>query len=276
MSFISFSFVDALDILLTAFLLYQFYQLIRGTVAINIFVVVFITYLIWMVVKALNMELLSNILGQIMGVGIIALIIVFQQEIRRFLVVMGRRYFNTRSLSLERLFSFFIKEKEASVKIYPIVKACLNMSKSRTGALLVISDQSTLETYAESGEIVDANLSSRLLENIFYKNTPLHDGAVIIQGDKIHAAGCILPVSSNKELPKHLGLRHRAALGISELTDAFVVVVSEENGNISYAQFGVMHIDVGSSDLRRALEHEFTEIENLQKAKTPGLAMKTL
>ncbi len=269
MSFIEIRFLDILDIFLMAFLLYQVYMLIRGTIAINIFIGIFGVYLIWLVVKALGMQLLGSILGQVMGVGVIALLVLFQQETRRFLLLLGTRYFSNKNMFVDRLFSLFAKEPNfPKVKIYSLVKACVNMSRTKTGALIIISRKSGLNSYAETGDVLDANTSSRLIENIFFKNTPLHDGAMIIVGEKIHAARCILPVSENPNLPKNLGMRHRSALGISEVTDAFVVVVSEETGKISYAEFGELTYGISPTDLRHKMEEEFIKgLRNKKKAQ---------
>jgi diadenylate cyclase len=253
-TFIPFRVLDVIDIFLVAFLLYQIYMLIRGTVAINIFIGIFVLYMIWLIVKVLNMELLSSILGQIIGVGVIALIIVFQQEIRRFLLFIGTRYLSKNRFSIENW--LFPKQKNliAPVNIEAIVKACRNMSEARTGALIVIARKSELQYYAETGDIIDAETSSRLIENIFFKNSPLHDGALIIVNDKIRAVRCILPVTENLHLPAHYGMRHRAALGISEHTDALIVVVSEETGKISFGFEGEIKYGISSMELRQLLE----------------------
>ncbi len=257
-AFISIRLLDILDILLVAFLLYQFYNLIRGTTAINIFIGIFALYLLWLIVKALNMQLLSSILGQVIGVGVIALIIVFQQEIRRFLLIIGTRYMNNKSFSLDRLFSFGDKPSE-KLRITPIVNACTNMSALKTGALIVITRKSDLFSFVKTGDSINAQTSSRLLETIFFKNSPLHDGAVIIRKNIIVAARCVLPTSEQLNLPPHFGMRHRAALGITEKTDALVVVVSEETGAISFAKEGKIETHIGPNRLRQILQMEFPE-----------------
>lgn len=255
-AFITIRFLDILDILLVAFLLYQIYNLIRGTTAINIFIAIFLLYLLWLIVKALNMDLLSSILGQVIGVGVIALIIVFQQEIRRFLLIISTRYLTNRKFSFDKLFSF--GEKETSeVDIDSIVIACSNMSSFKTGALIAISKRSDLLSFIRTGDIINADTSSRLLESIFFKNSPLHDGAVIIKKDRIAAARCILPTTERINLPAHFGMRHRAALGISEKTDAVVVIVSEETGAISFAKHDNIETNIGPNRLRQILEKEF-------------------
>lgn len=255
-AFITIRFLDILDILLVAFLFYQIYNLIRGTTAMNIFIAIFLLYLVWLVVKALNMHLLSSILGQVIGVGVIALIIVFQQEIRRFLLIISTRYITNRKFSFEKLFSF--GEKEVSkVNIDAIVSACSNMSAFKTGALIAITHRSDLLSFIRTGDVINADTSSRLLESIFFKNSPLHDGAVIIKKDRIAAARCILPTTERTNLPPQFGMRHRAALGISEKTDAVVVIVSEETGAISFAKHENIETNIGPNRLRQILEKEF-------------------
>jgi uncharacterized protein (TIGR00159 family) len=255
LAFLTLRILDVIDIILVAVLLYQVYRLIKGTVAINIFVAVFAVYLFWLIVKALNMELLSSILGQIIGVGVIALIIVFQQEIRRFLLIIGTRYLSRRNFSLENLFSVDIKTS-SNVRIDAIVTACTNLSKTKTGALIVIARKSELTTITEGGDVLNADTSTRMLESIFFRNSPLHDGAVVIIGDRIHAARCVLPISENIYLPAKFGTRHRAALGLTEKTDAIAVVVSEETGNISVCLTGEITTKLSSEELKDFLSKE--------------------
>ncbi|MFH2142399.1 MAG: diadenylate cyclase CdaA [Bacteroidota bacterium] len=245
LSFINIRILDGIDIVLVAFLLYQIYMLIRGTIAINIFIVIAAVYLIWLVVKALNMQLLSTILGQFMGVGMIALIIVFQQEIRRFLLMIGSKYKFDKHFSFDKMMN---NQAEFSTKTHidEITKAVENLSKGLTGALILITRKSELMNIVNTGDLINANIFSRLIENLFFKNSPLHDGAIIITGHKIVAARCILPVSEKTDLPPEYGLRHRAALGITEITDALVIIVSEETGKISFVKEGMIkeNIDV--------------------------------
>jgi len=256
MSFLNIGIVDIIDIFLVAFLLYKLYNLLKGTVAINIFAGIFALYLIWLFVKAIKMSLISSILGQFMGVGVIALIIVFQQEIRRFFLIIGSDYLSNINLSLEHIFSKILKEAP-KVKVYSIAIACINMSKTKTGALIVISNDSHLKTYTETGTQLNAETSSSLLENIFFKNSPLHDGAVIVYRDKIQAASCILPVYESKNIDNKYGLRHRSAIGLSKATNTFVIVVSEETGEISYIKEGKFYPNIKGTELRKILEHEF-------------------
>jgi uncharacterized protein (TIGR00159 family) len=254
--FITIKFLDIVDILLVALLLYQFYMLIKGTVAINIFVTIFSIYLFWLVVKALNMQLLSTILGQIIGVGVIALIIVFQQEVRRFLLMIGTRYMS-KQFSLENLITSN-RYSLPKVRTKEIARACVNMSKNKTGALVVISRNSALHFYAETGEIINANTTTALIETLFFRGNPMHDGAIIIIGDKIFAAHCVLPMSQSLEIPSNLGMRHRAGLGMTEHNDSLVIIVSEETGQVSIAEFGRLTVEVTLKELLKKLDREFS------------------
>jgi uncharacterized protein (TIGR00159 family) len=254
--FITIKFLDVVDVLLVSLLLYQFYMLIKGTVAINIFVAIFSIYLFWLIVKALNMQLLSTILGQVIGVGIIALIIVFQQEIRRFLLMIGTRYMS-KQFSLENLITIG-RDPIATVKTKAIARACVNMSKSKTGALIVIARNSALHFYADTGEIINANTTTTLIETIFFKNNLMHDGAIIVIGDKIFASKCMLPMSQSLELPAELGMRHRAALGMSEHNDSLIIIVSEETGEVSFAEYGKLTVNISLKDLIKKLDREFS------------------
>ncbi|MGC9345055.1 MAG: diadenylate cyclase CdaA [Bacteroidales bacterium] len=257
--FIPIRLLDILDILLVAFLMYQLYLLVRGTVAINIIIAVLAIYIFWWFVRMLKMELLSSILGQVIGVGVIALIIVFQQEIRRFLIMMGSRYISRNRMRFEKLLKMDFDPRPA-IKTRSILKAVISLSNSLTGALIVIRKKSTLDIYAQSGDIMNANTTSRLIISIFNKLSPLHDGAIIIDKEKIAAARVVLPVTDNPDLPPEYGLRHRAALGISELTDAFVIVVSEENGKVSVARNGELIRDVSNKGLFELIEKEYQTI----------------
>ena len=255
-SFIEIRVLDVIDVLLVAYLMYQVYMLIRGTVAMNIFIGILLFYLLWIIVRALDMQLLGSILGQIIGVGVIALIIVFQQEIRRFLIYIGNQYFSRNPLSLQRVIPINITP-QPKVKIKSIIKAVINMAKSKTGALVVIARKSELTVYAETGDSLNAETSSRLIESIFNKDSPLHDGALIINGDRIVAARCVLPISENLNLPPNYGLRHRAALGLSENTDSLTIIVSEQTGKISLAESGKLLTEVGVKELMSKLDLDF-------------------
>jgi diadenylate cyclase len=245
--------LDIIDIVLVALLFFQLYRLIRGTAAMSIFLGIFFIYLFWLVVKALNMELMSALLGQVIGVGVIAIIIVFQQEVRRFLLVLGNKYITSSRFSFGRLFSYASGEQGSPREAEEIVKACERMASSKTGALIVIGRKSNLDIFSEGGEILNAQISSELLETIFFKNTPLHDGAVLIEGGMILAARCPLPTTDQVTLPPRFGMRHRAAIGMSEHSDALIVVLSEESGYISVVDTGEIRENITPNDLRNIL-----------------------
>lgn len=256
--FLVFRWLDALDIVLVAILMYQLYSLVKGTVAIRIFLGILSIYLIWKVVEALQMELLSEILGQFIGVGMLAMIIVFQQEIRRFLLLVGSRSIFARSGFSKRLFNWKnTTDDENKLNVKAITKACYNMSKKKTGALIVISMDSELRYHASTGDAIGAKVSSTLLEAIFFKNSPLHDGAVLIYQNTITSARCILPVSDNPEISPALGLRHRAAVGVTENTPSMAVIVSEETGKISISKDGKLIENVSVEELKSRLIQEF-------------------
>lgn len=245
--------LDVIDIVLVATIMFQLYRLIRGTAAFSIFIAIFFIYLTWLVVKTLNMELITALLGQVIGVGVIALIIVFQQEVRRFLLVLGNRYITRSRFSFGRLFSSVKDDPETPGLIEEIVRACESMSSKKTGALIVIGRKSSLDLFTEGGEILKSKVSSELLETIFFKNTPLHDGAVLIEGGVILAARCPLPVTDQVSIPPHFGMRHRAAVGMSEHSDAIVVVVSEETGHITVVISGEIQENLTPNELRNVL-----------------------
>ena len=252
MGFVPFTFIDFIDIILVAAIMFWIYRATRGTNAPYIISGIIMIYLMWVVVRTLNMELLSNILGQFVSVGVIALIIVFQPEIRRFLQMIGMR--QKRFNFIARIFN---RHDNTSVTIIaPIVQACREMSAHKTGALIVIGRQSDLRLITEGGIAIDAKISTPLLENIFFKNAPLHDGAVVIEGDRIVAAKCILPVTQS-DVPKSYGTRHRAAIGMSEISDAIILVVSEETGGISIAHGGTIHRDIAPDQLANLLQRHF-------------------
>jgi diadenylate cyclase len=254
--FITVRVIDIVDILLVAFIMYQVYMLIKGTVAFNIFVGIIGIYLLYFIVGLLKMKLLSSILGAVIGGGAIALIIVFQQEIRRFLIFLGSKYFPNKKFSLENIFNTGENVMER-VRIDSIHKACVNLANSKTGALIVIARTSSLNLYAETGDILNAFTSNRLLESIFIKNSPLHDGAVIIENALIVSARSVLPFTDKIDLSPIYGMRHRAALGISENTDAFVIIISEETGEISIAEKGVLTSVTNEQDLLKILKENF-------------------
>lgn len=253
--FLEVSWVDIVDISLVSILLYQVYKLIRGSIALKIFLGILSLYLIYLIVRAAQMELLGMILGQFMGVGVLAAIILFQPEIRKFLLLIGRTTEFNRENFLKSILNVRSGLKE-DFDISPVIEAAKSLAATNTGALIVFSRDTELKFYAESGDLLEAEISKRLLLSIFSKVSPLHDGAVIIYKGKIKAARCILPVTENDKLPAHYGLRHRAALGMSETTDTLVMVVSEETGSFSIAKNGKLYYNISAQELReRILEY---------------------
>lgn len=246
MGFIHIGIVDIIDIFLVALMLYYLYRVTRGTNAFSIILGVVMLYLMYVVVRALNMELLSGILGQFIGVGIIAVVVIFQPEIRRFLQMLGLQ----QNQRISRWFAGDSKENDLDVD--SLVKACVDMAETKTGALIVLQQTSDLSLMAEGGIAVDAKVSPSLIENLFFKNSPLHDGAIIINRDRVVAARCILP-STQSQVPKSYGTRHRAALGMSEVSDAIILVVSEETGGLSIAQGGVIQRDIDPDKFKSVL-----------------------
>lgn len=252
--FLEFDLVDVLDILLVGLLIYQVYKLLKGSLAFNIFIGLLLVYFVWFIVGLLEMRLLQGILGQFIEVGVIALLIVFQPEIRKFLIYLGRGSIMRRNFSIKRLFSKDDKPKGAYEELVREVSTALkHLAKTRTGAIIVFSETSRLQFYANTGVMMESKVSSKLLESIFEKNTPLHDGAVIISEQKIIAAGCVLPVSENTELPSRIGMRHKATVGVTEQSDAIAFVVSEERGTISYARNGRLIQDVSPEEVHTLL-----------------------
>ncbi|MEQ9405451.1 MAG: diadenylate cyclase CdaA [Cyclobacteriaceae bacterium] len=268
--FLDINLKDVLDILLVTILLSQVYKLMRGSVAIKVFVGFLFLYLIYLVVNALEMELLSTILGQFMGVGVLAAIILFQQEIRKFLLMVGRTGFSEDGNWLKNVRFWAQNGKTRRANITPITEAVKSLAGSGTGALIVISVDSPLKFYAESGDALDSLLSKRLLLAIFNKYSPLHDGAVIVYKDRIVAARCILPVTERDDIPAQYGLRHRAGLGMSESTETFIIAVSEETGQIATMQNGVVSHNISSQELRKQINkylHEPKEAKKKEEEK---------
>lgn len=264
--FLDISWKDALDILLVTILLSQVYKLMKGSVAIKVFVGFLAIYLIYLVVSALQMELLSTILGQFMGVGVLAVIILFQQEIRKFLLLVGRTNIFEEGKFFTSVRFWTQTGNIRRANITPIVEAVKSLAGSSTGALIVLSDDSPLKFYAESGDAMDSLLSKRLLLAIFNKYSPLHDGAVIIHKDRIVAARCILPVTE-QEVSAQYGLRHRAGLGMSENTETFIIVVSEETGQISAMENGEIMHNISAQELRRQINKYLHEPKEQKKEK---------
>jgi uncharacterized protein (TIGR00159 family) len=256
MDFLEIGLIELIDIVLVAVLIYQLYKLVKGTVAINIFIGLAFIYLVWKVVSAFHFQLLSEILGQFIGVGVIILAIVFQQELRKFLMLIGKG----KVIKNKGLFRFnFSVEHENNLNAHAIARACESMAKTKTGAIMVITQMDDLAVFAESGVEMNSRISVPMIESIFFKNSPMHDGAVIIRDNKIISARCVLPVSNNEDFPGHLGMRHRAAVGITEESDAIAVIVSEETGGISYVKDGELFNERTGEQLEQFLNRVFTK-----------------
>ncbi|MEZ4859255.1 MAG: diadenylate cyclase CdaA [Flavobacteriaceae bacterium] len=249
--------IDIIDIVLVAFLLYYLYKLVKGTVAINIFIGIVILFAIWKLTEFLEMLLMSRILGGFLGAGMIAIVVVFQQEIRKFLLMVGTTNFFARKNMFKR-FNLF-NDSEILTNIPIILAACAKMSKSNTGAIIVLQRNNSLEFVKNTGDPMNVEVNQPILESIFYKNSPLHDGALIIEDNIITATRVILPVSNDKNIPQRFGLRHRAALGITEKTDAVCIVVSEENGQISYLKEGDFVLFEDLDELQKLIEKDLKD-----------------
>ena len=250
--FLNIDFIDVVDVMLVAFLLYQIYRLIQGSIANKIFFGFIIVYVVYLLATAFGMELLSAILGQFMNVGVLALLIIFQQEIRRFLLMLGRSTSFQENAILKRFYTPKISKDKVS-NLQAIVEATRTMAATHTGALIVIEKEDDLKKFIESGDEIDSQVSKRLLLTIFHKNSPLHDGAVIIKNSRLAAARCMLPISESGTISPTLGFRHRAAFGMSEQTDAAVIVVSEEKGEVSFVSHGGIFRNMSSKDLEAKL-----------------------
>ena len=249
----SFGIKDIIDIFIVALLLFYIYRLMEESGTINIFYGIMAFIVVWALASEIfNMRLIGTILDKFMSIGLLILVILFVDQIKRFLVELGS---HRRWRFLNKILHHHKAELDADSRkwIMPIVYACMSMAKSKTGALIVIEQSIPLDNYEKTGDMIDAKINSRLIENIFFKNSPLHDGAMIVAGDRIAAAGCILPVSHDSDVPRSLGLRHRSALGIAQATDAVAIVVSEETGNISMAHRGRLSTRLTSTELEHRL-----------------------
>ena len=248
---LGFSIKDLIDILLVALMLFYFYKLMKESGSLNLFIGIFVFIIVWLLVsQILEMKLLGGILDTLVSVGALALIVLFQDEIRRFLREIGSQN------RMRRIVEMFTGKKEIKTghaELMPIVMACMSLSQQKVGALIIVERNESLDEYMQAGEIIDANINQRLIENIFFKNSPLHDGALIIQNGRLMAASCILPVSHELNIPKKLGLRHRAALGVSQETDALAIIVSEETGSISVANKGKFRLGLNAQQLESIL-----------------------
>ena len=254
--FFEFGIKDFIDIFLVALMLFYIYRLMKESRSLNVFIGIMVFVLVWLFVsQVLEMRLLGSILDKLVSVGVIGLIVLFQEEIRHFLYTLGaHQHFRS-------LLKFFREDDNAEADkkaIMPLVLACMSMGKNKVGALIVIERAAPLDDIVDTGDLIDANINQRLIENIFFKNSPLHDGAMIISKKRIKAASCILPVSHKQDIPKELGLRHRAAMGISQASDAIAIVVSEETGRISVAIKGEFQLRLSAEQLESILTHEMT------------------
>jgi len=248
---------DIIDILLVAILLYQLFRLLKRTGAISVFMGIMGFVIVWFLVSyVFKMDLLGGIFDRVVSVGAFALIVLFQDEIRRFFNRLGSKRKWVLGNFIRKLFSNDqFGNEQTDYNIVQIVLACRGLAKRPMGGLIVLAGNSNLESFIQTGELIDASINSRLIENLFFKNSPLHDGALIIQNERIVSAACILPISKNQTIPRRLGLRHRAALGITEHTDAIAIIVSEETGKIAYAFNGELTLNVKSEELELFLSN---------------------
>ena len=256
--FIDFSFTDAIDIVLVALLLFSLYRLVKGTVAINIFIGIVIIYLIWRLTDLLNMDVLSNLLGKFISVGFFALIVVFQQEIRKFLLLIGSSNFTNRR-NIIRYFRFLNQvQLESDLNFDVLLESCKEMAAQKTGAIIVLQRNNALDFLISKENRADLTFSPQLLQTLFFKNSPLHDGAVLLNNNKIVATRVVLPVSESQQFPSKYGLRHRAALGITEKTDALVIVISEQTGKITYVKNSEFETLKSVDQLKSLLQHDLS------------------
>jgi len=256
--FVNISFTDIADVLLVALIIYQLFRMLRGTSAFSVFLAIVSIYFLRLLMLALNMKLMSTILSQILGVGMVAIIIIFQQEIRRYLIRLGNTI--TEKVHRHAFLRSFISTSSEQISpgsIEELSMACKSMSRTKTGALIVLPHSASIEFVIETGDRIDAAIHRRLIENLFFKNSPLHDGAMVIASDRIVAARCTLPIVENPDIPAQFGLRHRAAVSITSDTDADAIVVSEETGNISFVSNGVLNLCTSTSQLKLFIENSY-------------------
>ena len=254
--FFEFGIKDIVDIVLVALMLFYIYRLMRESRSLNVFYGILVFVLVWLFVSQVPaMKLLGSILDKLVSVGVIGLIVLFQEEIRHFLYNLGA---HQKAKNLIRWFRGSREQEADKESIMPIVMACMNMARGKVGALIVIERSTPLDDIVDTGDVIDAKINQRLIENIFFKNSPLHDGAMVISNKRIRAAGCILPVSHKTDIPKELGLRHRAAMGISQDSDAVAIVVSEETGRISVAVKGEFQLRLSAEQLESILTREMS------------------
>lgn len=254
---------DILDVLIVGFLIYQIYKLLRGSLAFNIVVGLGLLFLVANIVTYLGMDMLSTILNSFVSLGLLALLIVFQPEVRRFLIVLGRGTIAGRENIVRRFLGREWNIEYNNATIQSVLRSIQGFSKTKTGALIVFSRDANVVSFSSSGVVLEADISSKLLESIFNKESPLHDGAVIINDNKIHAASCVLPVSDNPNLPDTLGLRHRAAVGVTETTDVLALIVSEETGTFSIARGGKITSDLSLKQIENRLKKMYEEFYDI-------------
>jgi len=260
LGFLNIGWLDLIDIGLVALLIYQVYNLVRGSVASRVFIGYLLVYFTYLLVKALGLHLLTTILEYFISVGALALIIIFQHEIRRFLLYVGKSTNFINNRWIRRLVLRQPQTADSQTPLKPLIETCKTLSAEFSGGLLVLQRNDDLEKFIQSGEVINATVSKLLLLAIFSQYSPLHDGAVVISGGKILAARCILPVSEDDELPPAMGFRHRAALGMSEATDAAIIAISEESGRLSLAVNGELHANLSLTELENRLENYLREV----------------
>jgi diadenylate cyclase len=256
--FLEITWIDFLDIALVSFLLYNFYKLIRGTMAFRVFVGFLMLYIFYLLVQATHMELLAAVLGQFMGVGVVVASVLFQQELKKFFLMIGE----TTHFDNYSLWRWLRGKKQVSeLNDTPILEAMSELGQTQTGALIVISKYSDLAAYVETGDVIDAQISKRLIISIFNKYCPLHDGAMLVIKGRIYAARCILPVTENLDIPATMGLRHRAGIGMTEATNTLVLIVSEETGNLSVARNGIVYYHLSTAEIEKKIDEYMSEKE---------------
>lgn len=256
-TFWDFGIIDFIDVFLVALLLYYVYKLVKGTVAINIFIGIIVIYAVWKLTDVLKMNMLHNIFDGFIKVGIIALIVVFQPEIRKFLLMVGSTNLSGKGKFFRKM-KFLKNEAETETNVDAIITACNKMGATLTGALIVLERNNNLDFLISTGDEMNINVTQPIIESIFFKNSPLHDGAIIIKNNIVKATRVILPVNNEKKIPERFGLRHRAAIGITEKTDALAIVVSEESGQISYIKNGEFIIFNDTQDLAKMIKDDLT------------------
>ena len=253
--FLQLSLTDILDILLLALIIYVAFRWIKGTSAMSIFIAIIALYVVRVLVSAFNMRLMNALMETVLDVGVLALIVIFQPEIRKFLIRFGNRWMRSAKgqMIFDRLFGKGRGNSSAAEASNEITEACIRMSEEKTGALIVIANATPLDDIISTGDPIDAGIHRRLIMNIFFKNSPLHDGAMIISGNRITAARCTLPITERTNIPAYYGMRHKAAIGITEESDAVAVTVSEETGRISYVRNGIVTSIQNTNELKLLL-----------------------